>query len=82
MLPNTDDAPATFFKQLIHTLVPLFIGFYFSIPELSVRLRTYAVPRASMPEATIDKNRDPGRRKHNVRFSRQNVLQSVMETYC
>jgi hypothetical protein len=59
MSPKAERNPASSPQQFIGLGVALSVPGQFRAPVVGVRLRVIAVIRAGVPEAAIDKNRDP-----------------------
>jgi hypothetical protein len=69
VLPNAHDAPIPGSELNINESVPIFVAEQLFIPKGRVLTRFGGVPRTSMPEASIDKNRKPQLWKNEIGFS-------------
>lgn len=66
MLPDSKAYPASLFKVPIGIDVPRPVASDLISPEIGVRHRGRVMLRATMPEAAIEEDSDPGLRKHKV----------------
>jgi hypothetical protein len=66
MLPDADHSPASILKDCSRDLVSSAVSMDLLLPPIAVLLRPCPMNRASMPEATIDKDGDTSARKNDV----------------
>jgi len=59
VLPKTNDLDASMTQATSHFLISLAVSFNFLCPERSVLPRCLETPRATMPEASVNKNGYP-----------------------
>jgi hypothetical protein len=71
MLPDVDHAPASFSEELVVASIAGSGRGQLLCPPLGVRLRQGSVRRTSMPETTIDEQRDTKSNEHDIGFSRE-----------
>ena len=71
MLPNTQDRPAALAKQLIGFPVSRYVPAKFFSPELRAAPWPRTVPRARMPEASVQENRHPLFGKNEIGIGRE-----------
>lgn len=71
VFPNSDDFPAHRSKCVAHPLISNSIGVEFCLPPLCIRLGGHGVGWASMPEASIDKDRNACSREDDVGTARK-----------
>jgi len=74
VLPNSDHSPTKTFEGLIVASVSADVSTDLLLPINLIALRHSQVAVASMPEATINENREALFPKHKVRFAVQSLV--------
>jgi len=71
VFPDAQDAPVSGAEEAVHFAVALAVAGDFVAPEFPVARGHPAMFRASVPEAAVDKNREPPRGKNKIGLARQ-----------
>jgi hypothetical protein len=67
MLPDAEEMPAIFHQCSIYDTVSFDVGLQLRLPEVAVFRGLGRMLRTRVPEASVDKNRDPRLGEHYIR---------------
>ncbi|HEX6780870.1 MAG TPA: hypothetical protein VF125_02440 [Solirubrobacterales bacterium] len=71
MLPEAEELPAIFRQRPIDGAVSFDVGLQLRLPEVAIFRGLRRMLRAGVPEASVDKNRDPRLGEHHIRSDLQ-----------